>query len=147
MEEVLLLEPVPHAAMLPGSDVLAPKLIPPPSYVVLEPAIGDDMLKPDIPDDMPTPDIALDELPAARQVVPPPGIPIVPLGSGLRPGDPSSVAPKGTPVGETGEPGPRPSGEVAPMLGIVLPIPPACAKAGPQPRTIAIVETITNRVI
>jgi hypothetical protein len=49
---------------------------------------------------------------------------------GLTPGVLSSVAPKGMPVAATGEPGPMPSGEVAPMLGTGLPIPPTCAKAG-----------------
>jgi hypothetical protein len=49
---------------------------------------------------------------------------------GLTPGVLSSVAPKGIPVGATGEPGPMPSGEVAPMLGTGLPIPPTCANAG-----------------
>jgi hypothetical protein len=57
--------------------------------------------------------------------------PIVDVPSiGLTPGVLSSVAPKGMPVGATSEPGPMPSGEVAPMLGTGLPIPPTCANAG-----------------
>jgi hypothetical protein len=36
---------------------------------------------------------------------------------GLTPGDASSVAPKGMPVGATGEPGPMPSGDVMPSGG------------------------------
>ena len=36
----------------------------------------------------------------------------------------------GIPIGETGEPGAMPSGEVAAIPGIGLPIPPTCEKAG-----------------
>ena len=70
-----------------------------------------------------------------EHVVPFPVIPIVPVTAGLTPADPSSVAPKGIPVGATGEPGAMPSGEVAPIAEIGLPIPPTCAKTGVQPRS------------
>ena len=56
--------------------------------------------------------------------MPLPVIPIMPPGSGLSPGDASSVAPRGIPVGGTDEPGIMPSGDVAPMLGATLPVPP-----------------------
>jgi hypothetical protein len=79
------------------------------------------VLKPDIPDA---------GLPMAEQVVPAPANPMVPLVAGLIPGIVSSVAPMRMPVGETGEPGVMPSGEVAAIPGIVPLIPPACAKAG-----------------
>ena len=59
-----------------------------------------------------------------------PAIPAVPSVSGLSPGDASSVAPKGIPVGGTDAPGTMPSGEVAAIPGIGLPIPPTCEKAG-----------------
>jgi hypothetical protein len=60
-----------------------------------------------------------------------PGIEIVPvtMGAGLTPGDAISVEPRGMPVGETVEPVVRPSGEVAPMLGVGLTIPLTCALA------------------
>jgi hypothetical protein len=68
---------------------------------------------------------------------------------GLTPGDASSVAPKGTRVGATGEPGPMPSGELMPRgeaSGEML-IPPTCAKAEPQPKRTAAVVAIIKRVI
>jgi hypothetical protein len=40
-------------------------------------------------------------------------VPVTPVGNGLTPGDMSSVAPSGTPVGPTDPPAPIPSGEVA----------------------------------
>lgn len=56
----------------------------------------------------------------------------VPDVNGLTPGVASSVAPRGMPVGGTGEAGPIPSGEVTPSgdPGEML-TPPTCAKAGP----------------
>jgi hypothetical protein len=80
------------------------------------------------------PYIADGEVPAVEHVVPLPGIAAVPVtaGAGLIPGDASSVAPSGMPVGETVEPVPRPSGEVAPMLGVGLAIPLICAVAALQ---------------
>jgi hypothetical protein len=131
MDGALLLEVVP---LIPDiavpTDVDAPFPIPkpPPSYVVL---------KPDIPDTA---------LPIGEPVAPEPANPIVPLGTGLSPGDVSSVAPKGTPVGETVEPGPMPSGDVAPMPGLLL-IPPTCAKAKPQLNSSADAVTVAKRVI
>ena len=41
-------------------------------------------------------------------------------GPGLMPGVGSSVAPMGTPVAPTGEPGPIPSGEVEPTAGVLV---------------------------
>jgi len=60
------------------------------------------------------------------------GIAIVPVaspGAGLTPGDAISVEPRGIPVGETAELVPKPSGEVAPMVGVGLAIPVTCATA------------------
>jgi hypothetical protein len=67
-----------------------------------------------------------------EQVVPLLGIEIVPVtavGVGLTPGDAISVEPRGMPVGETVEPVPIPSGEVAPTVGVGLAIPVTCAMA------------------
>jgi hypothetical protein len=68
---------------------------------------------------------------------------------GLTPGDASSVAPKGTRVRATGEPGPMPSGDVMPKgeaPGEML-IPPTCAGAEPQPKRTTAVVAIIRRVI
>jgi hypothetical protein len=62
--------------------------------------------------------------------------PIIPITAELIPGDASSVAPKGIPVGATGAPGDMPSGEVASRPGVGLVVMPTCAKAGLQPRNI-----------
>jgi hypothetical protein len=82
-----------------------------------------------------------------EHVVPFPVIPIVPVAAGLTPADPSPVAPKEIPVGATGEPGAMPSGEVAPIAGIGLPIPPTCAKTGVQPKSTACIAAINTRGI
>jgi hypothetical protein len=93
MDEALLPAVPPHGAdiaVLPGIDVPAPIPIPPPSKVVIDPDIADDVL------------------------------PVVGQGNGLSPGDASCVAPMGIPVGATDEPGVMPSGDVAPMVGVRL---------------------------
>jgi hypothetical protein len=83
----------------------------------------------------------------AKHIVLVPVIPVVPVGTGLTPGNASSVAPMGIPVGATGEPGAMPSGEVAPIAGIGLPIPPTCAKTGVQPKSAACIAAINTRGI
>jgi hypothetical protein len=93
------------------------------------------------------PYIADGEVPTVEHVVPLPGIATAPVTveAGLTPGDASSVAPRGMPVGETVEPVPRPSGEVALMLGVGLAIPLICAVAALQTsaeRTAAINENL-----
>jgi hypothetical protein len=131
-DEALLLELVPQApdiAAPPANDVPAPVPVPPPSKVVLEP------------------DIPGDGLPVVKHVVPFPVIPNVPAAAGLSPGDASSVAPMGIPAGETGEAGAMPSGEVAPIPGVGLPIPPTCANAGMQPKSAACIAIINTRRI
>lgn len=97
------------------------------------------------------------EVPTVEHVVPPLvavplfGVAIVPVtlpvGAGLIPGDASSVAPSGMPVGETVEPVPRPSGEVAPMVGVGLAIPPTCAMAALQARTTGMIAAIIENLI
>jgi hypothetical protein len=119
-DEALLPDVVPHGpdiAVLPGIDAPIPMPIPPPSNVV------------------PVPDVADDALPVVVQ------------GNGLSPGEASCVAPMGIPVGATDEPGVMPSGEVGPIVGVGLPIPPTCADAELQPRRIAVVAIIRKRVI
>jgi hypothetical protein len=122
-------EPLLPDVVPPGIAAPAPISSPPPSYVVLEP---------DIPDA---------GLPVAALVMPLPVIPIMPPGNGLSPGDASSVAPRGIPVGGTDEPGIMPSGDVAPMLGATLPVPPTCAKADAQLNNTADAAIIAKRVM
>jgi hypothetical protein len=79
----------------------------------------------------------------AEQIVNPD--PNVPGGAGLNPGVASSVAPRGTPAGPT-EPaaGLMPNGEVDPIPGVGLPIPPTWAKTGLQPRNVARVAAMIS---
>src|SRR5580700_11708156 len=73
----------------------------------------------------------------AEQIVNPD--PSVLGGAGLNPGVASSVAPRGTPAGPT-EPlaaALMPNGEVSPIPAVGLPIPPTCANAGLQARSVA----------
>jgi hypothetical protein len=132
VDEALPLGLTPQITPLPGNEVAVPSPIPPPSYV----------LAPEIPDE---------GLPIAEHVVPKPAIPVVPSLRGLSPGDASSVAPKGIPVGGTDAPGTMPSGEVAAIPGIGLPIPPTCEKAGEnaelQIRRAATIVVVHRRFI
>lgn len=73
-----------------------------------------------------------------EQLAPLPGMAIAPgtpAGAGLIPGDAISVEPRGMPVGETVDPVSMPSGEVAPMVGVGLAIPPTWAIAALQTRS------------
>jgi hypothetical protein len=109
---------VPDVAAVAGAMV--PIVVPPPSKVAVDPNIPDG------------------EVPTVEHVVPLPDtavVPVTPVGSGLSPGDASSVAPRGMPVGDTVEPVPRPSGEVAPIVGVGAAIPPTCAMATLQTKS------------
>jgi hypothetical protein len=127
-DEALLLERVPHVPEVaaPPGNVPVPTPSPPPSKIVLEP------------------DIPNGGLPMVKHVVPFPVIPIVSAGAPLSPGDASSVAPMGIPVGGTGKPGAMPSDEVALIPGVGLPIPPTCANAGMQPTSAACIAAINT---
>ena len=102
-------------AMVPAvAGVALPVVIPPPSKVAVDPNIPEGAV------------------PTVEHAVPLLGMAVVPVekaGAGLIPGDASSVEPSGIPVGETVEPVPVPSGEVAPMLGVGVAIPLTCATA------------------
>jgi hypothetical protein len=102
-------------AMVPVvAGVALPVVIPPPSKVAVDPNIPEGAV------------------PTVEHAVPLLGMAVVPVekaGAGLIPGDASSVEPSGIPVGETVEPVPVPSGEVAPMLGVGVAIPLTCATA------------------
>jgi hypothetical protein len=97
---------IPDVAAVAGAAV--PIAIPPPSKLAVDPNIDDGAV------------------PMVEHVVLLPDMEIVPVaspGAGLTPGDAISVEPSGMPVGETAEPVPKPSGEVAPMPGVGLAIP------------------------
>lgn len=81
------------------------------------------MLTPERP-----PEIPLDALPPAEQAVPEVIMPVGSASIGLMPGEVSSVAPSGMPVGPTDVPGcdppGMPSGEVAAIPGVGTLVPP-----------------------
>lgn len=88
------------------------------------------------------------EPPMPEQAVPLPVVSAIgeaPDVRGLVPGVAIAVAPKGIPVGATGEPGPMPSGEVAPTAETGLP-PIICAKPGWLPKSVATIATINGRL-
>ena len=71
----------------------------------------------------------------------------VPDGSGLRPPVASPVAPIGMPAGATDGLPAMPNGEVAPIPGVGLPIPPTCARTGLQPKSAASIAAFNARRI
>jgi hypothetical protein len=156
-DAAMLLEPEPHMPDMPElcsipevvdipevaeiddvaavAGAAAPAAIPPPSKLAVDPNIDDG------------------DVPMVEHEVPLLGAAMVPvtIGAGLTPGDAISVDPRGMPVGETVEPVPTPSGEVAPMLGVGLAIPLTCAMAGLQTtsagRTAAINENLMGLLL
>jgi hypothetical protein len=139
-------DPAPSIGVLapPAQAPEVPPDRPPPSNIVVEPEVK---VLPDI--ELSVPGAAGEtEPPTLKQVVVAPIAGSVPDVSGLTPGDASSVAPIGIPVGATCEPGPRPSGDVTPrgMAGEML-VPPTCAWAEPQARRSAAVVAAANRVM
>jgi hypothetical protein len=102
---------VPDVAAVAGGAAPAP--VPPPSKLAVDPNMYDGAV------------------PMVEHVLLP-GMAIVPVaspGAGLTPGDAISVEPRGMPVGETGEPVPKPSGEVTPRVGVGLAMLLTCAMA------------------
>jgi hypothetical protein len=159
-DEAMLLEPEPHIPDMPEVSSI-------PDVV----GIPDDV---DIPDVAIVPDVAAVAVAGVPTPIPPPsklpmdpniddgavpmvehvvlllGIAIVPVaspGAGLIPGDAISVAPRGMPVGETVEPAPIPSGEVAPMVGVGVAIPLTCAMATLQTSSVGKIAAISESLI
>jgi hypothetical protein len=125
---------IPDVAMVPAvapvAGVAVP--IPPPSKAAVDPNIPDGAI------------------PMVEHVVPLLGIEIAPMtpeGAGLMPGDTISVAPRGMPVGETAEPVPIPSGEVASMVGVGLAIPVTCAMATLQKKSVGMIAATSEYLI
>jgi hypothetical protein len=144
---------------------------PPPSNIAVEPdipvaALPMLLVDPAVPSDTPVeePDMALGEpKEACAKALPNPehsvvaldsvavagGAGVTPDVSGLTPTEPSSVAPRPTPVGATGAPAPRPSGDVTPSgegPG-AAPFGATCANAEPHVRRPAVIAMIHVRVI
>ena len=145
------------AKELPPIAAQAPDVVPvmpPPSKVEVEPdvpAVEAPVIELPMPDVVPTLELPIPKdvcgseppMPAHCAMTPVPDV------DGLTPGDASSVAPRGTPAGATGEPAPIPSGDVMPSgedPGEVL-IPPTCATAEPQLKRAAAIVAIAKRVI
>ncbi len=127
---------VPDIAVAPDvaavAGIAAPTAVPPPSKLAVEPNIPDG------------------EVPEVEHVVPLLGIaivPVTPVGIGLTPGEAISVAPIGIPVGETDEPIPKPSGEVAPIVGVGAAIPLTCAIAPLQTKSAGRTAAISENLI
>lgn len=105
---------VPELTAVAGVE--APAVVPPPSYIALDP------------------NISAGEVTAVEHAVPPlvdgmEMVPAKPVGPGLTPADVISVEPNGIPVGELAEPIPMPSGEVAPIVGAGSTVSATCAIA------------------
>jgi hypothetical protein len=121
---------IPDAAALAGA--VLPIAIPPPSKLADDPNIDDGAV------------------PMVEHAVLLLGMEIVPVaspGAGLTPGDAISVEPSGIPVGETGEPvAAKPSGEVAPTVGVGLTMPLTCAIAALQTKNAARIAAIKDNL-
>jgi len=129
-------EPLAVVAHVP--DAVPPR--PPPSKSVVEPEVPG-FARPVEPPSAPAPEHAVAP-PIAGTTGDAPDV------IGLTPGDASSVAPSGIPVGATGAAGPMPSGDVMPSgeaPGEVAP--PICADAEPVPNNAAVIATIKRRVM
>jgi hypothetical protein len=129
-----------------------------PDAVPTSPPPSNAVLAPDIPAaDNPMPEEAVVELPVpgeACESKPPAHVAVTPVAEprgdtpdaiGLTPGDASSVAPSGIPVGAIGEDGPMPSGDVIPRGDGLLPA--ICADAGLKPTTAIVIPMIAARII
>jgi hypothetical protein len=111
---------VPDIAALPEfaavAGVAVPAAIPPPSKLAVDPNISEG-------------DVAAVEHVVPLVVVGMVIVPVMPVGTGLTPGEVISVASNGIPVRETAEPVATPSGEVAPIVGVGVGIALTCAMA------------------
>jgi hypothetical protein len=126
---------LPDIAALPAVVALAgaPVPAPPPSKLAVDPNIDDG--------EVPTVEHAAPLAVLGTEIVP-----VTPVGSGLRPGEVSSVEPRGMPVGPTDVPGLIPSGEVASSMGVVG-IAPTCANALLQAKSAGSTTAINENLI
>jgi hypothetical protein len=117
---------VPESAAVAGAAV--PTASPPPSKLAVDPNISDG------------------EVPTVGHAVVLAGfgiviVPVTPVGTGLRPAEVISVAPRGIPAGDAPEPEVTPSGDVAPTIGVGSTVPSngvsTCATAALQANSVA----------
>jgi hypothetical protein len=113
----------PGIGRVPGSTAVAgveaPGVVPPPSYIALDPYVSEG--------EVATVEHAVPPLVAGMEMVP-----ANPVGAGLTPAEVISVEPNGIPVGELAEPIVMPSGEVAPIVGVGMTVSSTCAIAALQ---------------
>jgi hypothetical protein len=125
----------PGIGRVPGSTALAgveaPGVVPPPSYIALDPYISEG--------EVATVEHAVPLLVAGMEMVP-----AKPVGAGLTPADEISVEPNGIPVRELVEPIPMPSGEVAPIVGVGMTESSTCAIAALQTNSAGKTAAITD---
>jgi hypothetical protein len=127
----------PGTGTVPGSTAVegaeAPGVVPPPSYIALEPYISEG--------EVATVEHAVPLLVAGMEMVA-----AKPVGAGLTPADVISVEPNGIPVRELVEPIIMPSGEVAPIVAVGMTVSSTCAIAALQTisagRTAAIIDSL-----
>jgi hypothetical protein len=126
---------IPGIGRVPGSTaaagVEAPGVVPPPSYIALDPYISEGELA--------TVEHVVPLLVAGMEMVP-----AKPVGAGLTPADEISVEPNGMPVGRLVEPIPMPSGEVAPIVGVGITGSSTCAIAALQTISAGKIAAITD---
>jgi hypothetical protein len=124
----------PGIGRVPGSTAVAAGVVPPPSYIALDPYISEG--------EVATVEQAVPLVVAGMEIVP-----AKPVGAGLTPADEISVEPNGIPVGELVEPIVMPSGEVAPIVGVGMTESSTCAIAALQMisagKTAAITDSLT----
>jgi hypothetical protein len=116
-----------------GAPVPIPSPIPPPSKLVVDPNVVDG--------EVPTVEHAVPLLVLGIVIVP-----VTPVGAGLSPPEMISVDPSGIPVGPTDVPGPAPSGDVAPRVGVVGNVP-TCAMAPLQANSAGSTAAINENLI
>jgi hypothetical protein len=121
----------PGIGRVPGSTAVAAGVVPPPSYIALDPYISRG--------EVATVEHAVPLLVAGMEMVP-----AKPVGAGLTPADEISVEPNGIPVGELVEPIVMPSGEVAPIVGVGMTESLTCAVAAWQTISAGKTAAITD---
>jgi hypothetical protein len=128
---------VPDVAVVPivaaVAGVAVPTAVPPPSKLAVDPNAPDG-------------EVAKFEHAVPLLVLGIVIVPVTPLGAGLTPGDASSVAPNGIPVGELAEPVAMPSGEVSPIVGVGVAVP-TCAMATLQMKSAGRTAAINENLI
>jgi hypothetical protein len=148
-DAAILLEPDPHVpdvADIPDdvdvpevpivaavAGVAVPTAVPPPSKLAVDPNVPDG-------------EVAKVEHAVPLLVLGIGIVPVTPLGTGLTPGDASSVAPNGIPIGEFAEPVAVPSGEVSPIVAVGVAVP-TCAMATLQTKSAGRTATINETLI